>query len=146
LIPVRVVSSCGQTPDRACCGKDAPDDRLLSAAMVVLVIVAVACFIAGMWAATTWLPALAEGPVGTLVYFVVCGLAGAVLALIGIRVWGIVRELEESRRLLDSSQIVASGLVVLLWESGSLAALALIAYLLAPKTEHSESNRPTTES
>ena len=51
--------------------------------MVVLAIVAVDCFIGGMWAATTWLPPLAEGPVGSLVYFAVCGLAGAVLAIFG---------------------------------------------------------------
>jgi hypothetical protein len=105
--------------------------------MVVLAIVVVGCFIAGIWAATTWLPPLAEGPVGTLVYFVVCGLAGAVLAVAGIHVWGIVRQLEESRPgelgNVGNAEIVASGLEVVLWESGSLAALTLLAYLLAPK-------------
>lgn len=103
--------------------------------MVVLAIVSAACFIAGVWAASTWLPPLAEGPVGTLVYFVVCGLAGAVLAIFGIRVWGIVRELEEARPLVGSSQLLADGMLSLLWESGSLAALTLIAYLLAPKAQ-----------
>jgi peptidoglycan/LPS O-acetylase OafA/YrhL len=87
--------------------------------MVVLVIIAVACFVAGVWAATTWLPPLAEDPVATIAYFLICGLAGAVLALFCIRVWGIVRELEESSRLNGSSRLVAS----------------LVAYLLAPKAQ-----------
>jgi hypothetical protein len=100
--------------------------------MVVLAIVVVACFVAGVWAATTWLPPLAEGPVGTLVYFAVCGLAGAVLAIFGIRIWGIVRELEEAR-IIGTPQLVADGLQTLLWDCGSLATLTLIAYLLAPK-------------
>jgi hypothetical protein len=100
--------------------------------MVELVIVAVACFIAGIWAATTWLPPLAQGSVGTLVYFAVSGLAGASLALCGIRIWGIVRSIEESQALSES-EIVASGVLDMLWQAGSLAALALIAYLLAPR-------------
>jgi len=117
--------------------------------MVVLAIVAVACFIAGMWAATTWLPPLADGPVGTLVYFVVCGLSGAVLASVGIHVWQIVHRIEITPEHLHGilaglsarAEIVANVLTGLLWESGSLAALALIAYLLAPKaTKMSASN------
>lgn len=103
--------------------------------MVVLAIVAVACFIGGVWAASTWLPQLADGPIGASVYFVVCGLAGGVLAIFGIRVWGLVRELEEARRFLPSTQLVADDILSLLWECGSLAALTLITYLLAPKAE-----------
>jgi hypothetical protein len=112
----------------------APGEPLSSAAVVVLAIVVVACFVAGMWAATTWLPPLAEGPVGTLVYFVVCGLAGAVLTIFGIRIWGIVHDLENmGTGFPGTSEIVASGLETLLWDCGSLAALTLVAYLLAPK-------------
>jgi len=102
--------------------------------MVVLVIVAVACFTAGVWGATTWLPPLAEGSVGTLIYFVVCGLGGAALLIFGVHVWQIVRELEENYRpILGSADVLASGLVETLWQSGTIAALALIPYLLAPK-------------
>jgi hypothetical protein len=108
--------------------------------MVVLAIVVVACFIAGVWAATTWLPPLADGPVGTIAYFVICGLVGVVLAIVGIRVWGIVHELEEARRLISSSTILADSLGALLCESGSLAALTLVAYLLAPKAVLTGSN------
>ena len=102
--------------------------------MVVLVIVAVACFAAGIWAATTWLPPLAEGSVGTLIYFVVCGLAGAALVIFGVHVWEIVRELEQNYRpILGNEAILASSLVETLWQSGTIAALAVIPYLLAPK-------------
>jgi hypothetical protein len=108
--------------------------------MVVFGIVAVACFVAGMWAATTWLPPLAEGPVGTLVYFVVCGLAGAVLGLAGIRVWQIVHALEYRSVGGFGSELVATSVADLLWESGSLAALALVAYLLAPKARAADAH------
>ncbi len=112
--------------------------------MVVLAIVVVACFSAGVWAATTWLPPLGEGAVGTLVYFVVCGLAGAVVALAGLHVWEIVRQLEETSgiRGLGDADIVAAGLDGLLWESGSLAALALVAYLLGPKARETSAAAP----
>ncbi len=104
--------------------------------MVVLAIVAVTCFIAGMWAATSWLPPLAEGAVGTLVYVAVSGLAGAVLAVIGIHVWQIVHA---ERAFGSSPEIVSTRVDSLLWESGTLAALALIAYMLAPKAPPAES-------
>lgn len=101
--------------------------------MVALAIVAVVCFIAGLWAATAWLPALAPGPVGTLAYFVVCGLAGAIPALAAIHIWELVNGLETTS--IGASTIVAARLVDVLWECGSLAALASITYLLAPEAE-----------
>jgi hypothetical protein len=108
--------------------------------MVVLVIVVVACFIAGVWAATKWLPPLAEGPVGSLVYFVVCGLTGAVLVIFGVRIWEIVRELEEARRFLDTPQLVAGALLSLLYQCATIMALTLVVYLLAPKAKSPASN------
>jgi hypothetical protein len=102
--------------------------------VVVLAIVAVACFVAGIWGATKWLPPLADGPVESLVYFVVCGLAGAVLVVFGVHIWQIVRELERER-FVASEVFVADDLMGTLWQSGTLAALALIPYLLARKGE-----------
>ena len=103
--------------------------------MVVLIIVAVVCFSAGAVASARWLPALAEGPVGTIAFFVVCGLSGAALATVGIHFDGLARELE--RTGLDSStletSIVADRLIGAFFDGGALGALALIAYLIAPK-------------
>jgi hypothetical protein len=89
---------------------------------------------------TTWLPPLAESPVGTLVYFAVCGLAGAVLALGGIHVWQIADALEYRSSGGFGNEIVATGVASLLWEAGSLATLTLIAYLLAPKALAADAN------
>lgn len=107
-------------------------------------IVTVVCFIAGVWAATRWLPPLAEGTIEAIVYFVVCGLAGAVLALIGLHVWDIIHQLKMTERGEGFAEVVAFGLSSLLWEAGNLAALALIAYLLAPKASKANAAAPAT--
>lgn len=104
--------------------------------MVVLIVVAVVCFLAGVIASSWWLPDLAEGPVGAIAFFVVCGLSGGALGLVGIHLDSMVRELEHP--LLPSrfdAEIVGNSLTEILWEAGSVAGLALIAYLLAPKPE-----------
>jgi hypothetical protein len=109
--------------------------------MVGFAIVAAGCFIAGTWAATKWLPPLADGPVGTLAYFVVCGLAGAVLAVVGIHVWqiGHIAKVKEGPSYLHEESII--GYVdSLIWEAGTLAGVALVAYVLAPKAQRPESN------
>jgi hypothetical protein len=103
--------------------------------MVVLVIVTVVCFIAGVAASTRWLPPLSDGPVGGIAYFIVCGLAGATLATVGINVDSTVRALERSSEGSGEleSIIVSDGLLGICRDAGMLAGLALIAYLLAPK-------------
>jgi hypothetical protein len=67
-----------------------------------------------------------------LAYFVVCGLAGAVLAVFGIHVWQVVHRIE-AHGLYDHSESVAAAVDGLADEPGVLAALALIAYVVAPK-------------
>jgi len=102
--------------------------------VVILVVVAVVSFTAGAVAAARWLPELAEGPVGSFVFFVVCGLLGASVALISISIDTTIRNLEERGSPGDIRVfIVSNGLTVILRDAGTLAALALIAYLLAPK-------------
>jgi hypothetical protein len=103
--------------------------------MGALVIIAVVCFIAGVAASTRWLPPLADGPVGGLTYFIVCGLAGASLATVGIYVDSTIRALERHGEFTGSleSVIVSDGLLGICRDAGMLAGLALIAYLLAPK-------------
>lgn len=113
--------------------------------MVVLVVVAVACFSAGVTAASRWLPDLEAGPVGTIAFFVVCGLSGASLGLIGIEVDQIVRALKEGGRDGLATFVVTNGLESILRDAGTLAALALIAYLLAPIADAPETSSLTPD-
>jgi hypothetical protein len=107
--------------------------------MVVLIVVAVVCFIAGIFAVTRWLPDLAEGPVGATAYFVVCGLSAAAVGLVGIDVDQIVRQLARSEGGEDiTTLVVAGGLTSILRDAATVAGLALIGYLLAPKRQRHE--------
>ncbi len=99
--------------------------------MLVPIVIAVACFAAGIVAASRWLPDLQAGTSGTIAFFVVCGLCGAVLALVGIYVYLIVREAEHTE--FETIRATASLLAAMLRDAGTVAGLALIAYLLAPK-------------
>jgi hypothetical protein len=99
------------------------------------------CLCAGVWAGTRWLPPLADGPVGGLAFFAVCGLLGAGLGLVGLHIYGIVRTLEETGRgLLDSDKgdVLASGLAQMLYDAGVVFGVALIVYLLAPSGQARE--------
>jgi hypothetical protein len=77
---------------------------------------------------------LDAGLVGGLAFFVVCGLLGAALGLVGLHIFLIVEELAHgdlgSR---GNGEILAYSLTSMLWEAGSLLALAAVVYLLAPR-------------
>jgi hypothetical protein len=92
------------------------------------------CLVGGVYASTRWLPELGRDAVGGLALFVVCGLFGASLADAGLRIYGIIHAVETSSGSIRGD-FVASGLSNMLWEAGSLAALALVVYLLAPASE-----------
>jgi hypothetical protein len=100
--------------------------------VAVLVLVTVFCFIAGMMACSRWLPDFEDGPIGAAAFFVICGLGGAALALVGIGVDSTIRSLEESKAHALQVLVVSDGLITVLRDAGMIAALALIAYLLAP--------------
>lgn len=95
------------------------------------------CLCAGVVAGARRLPDLAAGSVGGLAFFVVCGLLGAALALVGLHVYSIVEEWNAFGGIKDG-ELVASGLGSMLWEAGSLFGLAAAVYLLAPRTELAE--------
>jgi hypothetical protein len=103
---------------------------------MVPIIVAVGCFVAGAAAAARWLPGLAEGLVGGMAFFVVCGLISAGLGLIGVDIYVIVKGLEGAGwgRGINST-ILADGLASLLRDGGTLFGLAGIFYLLAPSPD-----------
>jgi hypothetical protein len=106
--------------------------------MVVLFIITIACFIAGVMAAARWLPDLEEGPIGAMAFFVICGLCGAVIGLFGLNIDAMIKQAEGFGRGKFEQLAVASGLLNILRDCGSVAAFALIAYLLAPRP----SNQP----
>lgn len=104
--------------------------------MLVPVLIFLACFGGGVFAATRWLPNLAEGAAGGMAYFVVCGLLGAALGLIALRLYVMVEDLDGGG--LDSfsgsagRSVLAGGLAEILFECGALLGVAAIVYLMAP--------------
>jgi hypothetical protein len=101
----------------------------------VPVLVFLLCFGGGVAAASRWLPELAEGPVGGFAFFVVCGLLGAAVALVGLHIYLIVRQLELDRlgsSFDNSATTLASGLTSFMFEAGFAVGLGAIVYLLAP--------------
>jgi hypothetical protein len=100
--------------------------------MVVPIVIAVACFAASVIASSRWLPDLEAGTLGTIAFFVVCGLCGATVAIVGDYVYLIVRDVEQSGSL-EILNPIAGLLAAMLRDGGTVAGLALIAYLLAPK-------------
>jgi|SRR5271155_4975266 len=107
--------------------------------MVIPAVIFLACMGAGVVAASRWLPDLAEGPVGGLAFFVVCGLLSAALGLVGLHIYSIVNELNHFGGFAglrnEKAELLASGLEDMLWEAGSLFGLAIAVYLLAPPAE-----------
>jgi hypothetical protein len=92
------------------------------------------------WQAPAGYRTLAVEPVGGLAFFVVCGLLGGALGLVGLHVYSIVEELDHGGPLgvLGKGEVVAVGLRSMLWEAGSLCGLAIAVYLLAPPPEVAE--------
>ncbi len=64
-----------------------------------------------------------------------CGLLGTALALVGLHIYSIVEAVNSfggDLRASGKGEIIASGLVDMGWEAGSVLALATLVYLLAP--------------
>ncbi len=108
-------------------GEDAP--------VAVPVIIFVGCIAAGVWASSRWLPALAEGSVGGVSFFAVCGLLGAALAVCGLRTYDLIETVSQGGFGDTRRDLLASGLASILWETGLLVALAFAVYLLAPRPD-----------
>lgn len=106
--------------------------------VAVPIVIFVFCVSAGVFASSRWLPDLAGGTVGGLALFVVCGLLGASLGLVGLQIYSTVRQAEVLGRIAGSSTIVANGLSAILWQAGSLLGLAAVVYLLAPRAQRPE--------
>jgi hypothetical protein len=100
--------------------------------MALPVLIVAVCLFTGVAAAVRWLPDLAEGAVGGLAFFAVCGLLGAALALLGLHIYLTVEGLND---LGERGLILADCLESMLWDTGSLVALAIAVYLLAPRVK-----------
>lgn len=98
------------------------------------ILIFVVCFAGGTAASARYLPDLDAGAVGGIAFFLVCGLLGAALSLVGLHLYSLVTEFE---RLgigprLAKAEIIAGILRDIVFEAGSLTAFAAIVYLLAP--------------
>jgi hypothetical protein len=101
--------------------------------VLIPVLIFVACLIVGVMAGARWLPDLAAGQVGGLAFFVVCGMLGAALGLVGVHVYLIAEELGQlSGRVLGRGEVLAGGIRDVVFEAGSIFGLAAVIYLLAP--------------
>jgi hypothetical protein len=103
--------------------------------MLIPIVIFIFCLSTGVVASARWLPDFAEGMVGGLAFFGVCGLLGTALALVGLRIYLIVEGIEHyavSLTGIGRADIITTGLANMLWEAGSLLGFAMIVYLLAP--------------
>jgi hypothetical protein len=96
------------------------------------------CFGAGAVASARWLPDLAPGQIGGLVFLVVTGMLAAALALVGLHVYSIVHELNTAAMHNEEAEIIAGGLRNLLWQAGTIFGLACAIFLLAPPRQETD--------
>jgi hypothetical protein len=107
--------------------------------MLVPVLVFLACMSAGAVVGSRWTPDLAAGQVGGLAFFIVCGLLGAALGLVGLHVYLMIEQLEGFRgSAVLHGEIVAAGIRDILFEAGSVLGFAVVIYLLAPPPEDAD--------
>lgn len=104
-------------------------------AMLVPVLIFLGGLAIGALAGAHWLPDLAAGQVGGLAFFLVCGLIGSALGLIGVHIYLIVEELKHLQPGVIQGEVVGGDLRNIIFECGSLLGLAGVVYLLAPAPE-----------
>jgi hypothetical protein len=109
--------------------------------MFIPVLIFLGAMSVGVLASARWLPDLAEGQVAGLAFFLVCGLFGAALGLVGVHVYSVVESLDQLSGLpnnFSKGSIVAGELRSAVFEAGSLTALASVVYLLAPPADEED--------
>jgi hypothetical protein len=99
--------------------------------MEVPIVIFVLCVWAGAYAAVRWLPSLPSGSIGGLAFLLVCGLIGAGTAVLGLRIYGVVETLSHDSTGVIGRVETTDELAALLWESGTLFALAGAVFLIA---------------
>lgn len=112
--------------------------------MFIPVLIFLGAMSVGVLASARWLPDLGYGQVAGLAFFLVCGMLGAALGLVGVHVYEVVEELKQVHGLpnnFDKGQFVAAALREAVFEAGSLVGLASVVYLLAPPPEEEDEPR-----
>lgn len=115
--------------------------------MLIPTLVFLACFGAGVIAASRWLPDIGPGPIGGLAFFVVVGLFSAALSMAGLHAYSVISELTNPPPDLGASkaELLAGGLRNILLDAGTLSAFAAIVFLLAPPADD-EPHKPEATS
>jgi hypothetical protein len=102
--------------------------------MGVPIVIFIVCLSGGAIGGSRLLPDLDVGQVGGMAFFVVCGLLGLALALLGEHMYLLVDGLEHIGRVgLSKGEIVAGVLRNVAVEDGTVLGLAFAVYLLAPR-------------
>jgi hypothetical protein len=79
-----------------------------------------------------------------LAYFSACGLVGAALGVVGLRLYWTIEEMENGPGPFFNRIELAAGLESVLWEAGLLLALAIGVYVLA-SFSHTASSTPSAQ-
>ena len=109
------------------------------AVVLVPVPIFLGCLSVGVVTGARWLPDLAAGQVGGLAFFLVCGMLGTALGLLGVHIYLIVEELDHiSGSVAIHREIVGEGIRDTVFEVGSLLGFAAVIYLLAPPLEEGD--------
>jgi hypothetical protein len=91
----------------------------------------------GAVVAARCLPELPAGPVAGMAFFLVCGLFGCAVALIGLHAYLVVEEINHLPPELQKGETLASGLRNVVFEVGSLMGFAAVVFLLAARRDPS---------
>ena len=106
--------------------------------VAVPALIFVVTFASAGLASARWLPDLAADQVGGLAFLAVCGLLGIASALVTLHIYEIVRTIDQVTSNLGGvgkSDVLATGLIDTLRDTGTVLGLAAAVYLLAPSVD-----------
>lgn len=108
-------------------------------ALQAVIVLAVLGFVGGIFLALVLAPPLADSRLGTIAFWASCILAGFALAALAVNVFGTLHDLHQTRGSgLDRADLLRTGLVRTMYDSGVLIALAVAVQLLGPKRPHQD--------
>jgi hypothetical protein len=108
----------------------------LATSVAVPPVIFAGCLIAGVFAATSLVPDLPGGVVAGIVYFVVCGMVGVAVALVGLDIFQMV----EGPSFTGRSFVVAGELSDMGWQVSLVLGVAALLYIAALRIESDASS------